>query len=179
MIYVFLADGFEEVEAIGPIDVLRRAGLEVRTVGVGADVITGSHGIKIKADIREDEASFDNLEAVILPGGMPGTLNLEKNVTVQRFIDYCAGNDKYLCAICAAPSVFGHKGLLKGKEATAFPEFQSHLDGARLSESYVARDGKFITARGAGVSLEFGAEIASVFVGREKAFSILKSMQSK
>lgn len=179
MIYVFLADGYEEVEAIGPIDVLRRAGLEVRTVGVGADVITSSHGVRIIADIKESEADTENVDAIILPGGMPGTLNLEKNETVQHFIDYCDENDKYLCAICAAPSIFGHKGLLKGKEATAFPEFQSQLDGARLSESYVAHDGRFITARGAGVSLEFGAEIASVFVGREKAFAILKSMQSK
>lgn len=179
MIYVFLAEGFEETEAIGPIDVLRRAGLEVKTVGIGSDRIRGSHGIEIAADISENEAVFDNLDAVVLPGGMPGTLNLEKNETVQSFIDYCAENDKYLCAICAAPSVFGHKGLLCGKEATAFPEFQSHLEGAVLSESFVAHDGKYITARGAGVSLEFGAEIASVFVGKEKAYSILKSMQCR
>lgn len=179
MIYVFLAEGFEETEAIGPIDVLRRAGLEVKTVGIGGERIKGSHGIEIKADISEGDVQTDSLDAMVLPGGMPGTLNLEKNETVQRLIDFCSSNDKYLCAICAAPSVFGHKGLLNGKEATAFPEFQSHLEGAVLSEKFVAHDGKYITARGAGVSLEFGAEIASVFIGKDKAYSILKSMQCK
>ena len=179
MIYVFLAEGFEEVEALGPVDVLRRAGLTVRTVGVGSDIITSSKGVRIVADLREEEAVTDNLDAVVLPGGMPGTLNLEKNATVQRFIDYCAENGKYLCAICAAPSILGHKGLLEGKEATSFPKFQPELSGAVLSDKYVVRDGKFITARGAGVSLEFGAEIASVFVGEEKAKEILLSMQCR
>lgn len=179
MIYVFLAEGFEEVEAFAPVDVLRRAGLEVSTVGVTGEYVTGSHGIKTAADIKLCDASFDNLDAVVLPGGLPGTTNLEADETVQKFIDYCAENDKYLCAICAAPSVFGHKGLLEGKEATSYPSYWSHLEGAKISESYVARDGKFITARGAGVSLEFGAEIASVFVGEEKAHEILKSMQCK
>lgn len=179
MVYVFLADGFEEVEALGPVDVLRRAGVEVRTVGIGGDVITGSKGISVLCDLSEAQATTDDLDAVVLPGGLPGTTNLEGNDTVQRLIDYCAENGKYLCAICAAPSVFGHKGLLKGVEATAYPSFQSHLEGAVLSEDYVAHDKNFITARGAGVSLEFGAEIASVFVGKEKAYAVLESMQCR
>lgn len=177
MIYVFLADGFEEVEAIGPVDVLRRAGLDVKLVGIGEKLVRSSKGISIMADITEEEAAFDGIEAVILPGGLPGTTNLEKNETVNKFIDYCLDNNKYLCAICAAPSVFGHRGILKNVEATSFPSFQSELAGAVLSEKSVVRDGQFVTARGAGVSLEFGAEIASLFVGREKADSILKSMQ--
>lgn len=177
MVYVFLANGFEEVEAIGPVDVLRRAGVEVKTVGIGGEIIESSKGIRIVADLKEEEAKTENADAIILPGGMPGTLNLEKSETVQRFITHCAENGKYLCAICAAPSVFGHRGLLRGVEATAYPSFQSHLDGALLSDKYVVRDGKFITARGAGVSLSFGAEIASVFVGKEKALSVLESMQ--
>ena len=179
MICVFLAEGFEEVEAIAPVDVLRRAGLEVKTVGVGGKVIEGSHGIKVTADITEDEVSTDNLDAIVLPGGMPGTINLENNSTVQKLIDFCDAYDKYLCAICAAPSVFGHKGLLSGKEATSYPDYQSHLEGAKLSENYVACDGRFITARGAGVSLRFGAEIAAAFVGREKAYKIIESMQTE
>lgn len=179
MVYVFLADGFEEIEAFAPVDVLRRAGVEVKTVGVTGEYVTGSHGIKTAADIKLCEATTEKLDAIVLPGGLPGTTNLEADETVQKFIDYCAGNDKYLCAICAAPSVFGHKGLLCGKEATSYPSFQSHLEGAKLSNKYVARDGKYITARGAGVSLEFGAEIASVFVGKEKASAILESMQCK
>lgn len=179
MVYVFLAEGFEEVEAIAPVDVLRRAGVDVKTVGIGGNIIKSSKGIRIVADICENEAVLENTDAIILPGGMPGTLNLEKNATVQKFIDYCAENNKYLCAICAAPSIYGHLGLLKGKKAVSFPSFMSELDGAVVTDNFVEHDGNFITARGAGVSLEFGAEIASVFVGREKANAILKQMQSK
>lgn len=179
MIYEFLAEGFEETEAIAPLDVIRRAGLEIKTVGVGGKVIRGAHGICVTADMTIDEAETDGIDAIILPGGMPGTINLENDAAVQNFIDFCAENDKYLCAICAAPSVFGHKGLLCGKEATSYPDYQSHLEGAKLSESFVVRDGRYITARGAGVSLEFGAEIAAAFVGREKAYAILTAMQCK
>lgn len=179
MVYVFLADGFEEVEALAPVDVLRRAGVEVKTVAIGGDVISGAHGIKVIPDIKENEVSLSDADAIVLPGGLPGTTNLEASAAVQKAIDFCSENEKLLCAICAAPSVFGHKGLLNGKEATAYPSFQSHLEGAKLSEEFVIRDGNFITARGAGVSLEFGAEIASAFVGREKAFAILDSMQRK
>ena len=177
MIYVFLADGFEEVEALGPVDVLRRAKLDVKTVGVTGKTVTSSRGITVTADIFKDEAVLQQADAVVLPGGLPGTVNLENDGTVQKFIDYCYENKKYLCAICAAPSVFGHKGILNGVEATAFPDFQSHLEGAKLSDKYVVRDGIFITARGAGVSLKFGAQIAAAFIGKEKAEDILKSMQ--
>ena len=177
MIYVFLADGFEEIEALAPVDVLRRAKLDVKTVGVTGKTVTSSRGIPVVADILKEEAVLEQADAIVLPGGLPGATNLENDETVQKFIDFCYENKKYLCAICAAPSVFGHKGILRGVEATAFPDFQSHLEGAILSEKYVVRDGIFITARGAGVSLKFGAEIAGLFVGKEKAEDILKSMQ--
>ncbi len=177
MIYVFLADGFEEIEALSPVDILRRAGVEVKTVGVTGKTVVGSHGIPVVSDIEISEAVTDGLDAIVLPGGIPGTPNLENSPKVQSFIDYCAENDKYVCAICAAPSILGHKGLLKGKKATAFPSFQAELDSAEISEEYVVCDDKFITARGAGVSLKFGALIASKFVGEEKAMSILASMQ--
>lgn len=122
MIYVFLADGFEEVEAISTIDMLRRAELEVCVVGVGGDVVSGSHNITVGCDINENLAEPDeNLQAVVLPGGMPGTLNLEKSKAVQKFIDYAAENNRIIAAICAAPSVLGHRGLLEGKKATCFP----------------------------------------------------------
>lgn len=179
MVYVFLADGFETIEALAVVDVLRRAGIDTKTVGVGEKTITSSHNIPVIADILDSEADINLTDAVVLPGGIPGTPNLEASDIVQSFIDYCVENDKYLCAICAAPSILGHKGLLNGVEATSYPSFHEELDGAIISEKYVAHDKKFITARGAGVSLEFGAEIASVFVGREKADEILKSMQCK
>ncbi len=177
MIYVFLAEGFEEIEALAPVDFLRRAGLEVRTVGVTGKTVKSSHGIPVAADLIPEETEKDGIEAVILPGGMPGTLNLEKSDFVQGMIDCAAENGKYVCAICAAPSVLGHKGLLKGREATAYPGFEKDLEGAVISEKYVVRDGNFITARGAGVSFKFAREIASVFVGREKADKIYSAIQ--
>lgn len=179
MVYCFLADGFEELEAIAPIDMLRRAGVEVVTVGVTGKSVTGSHSIIVNADITCDEVVFsDDIQAVILPGGMPGTLNLEKNETVQRMLDFAASRDIFLCAICAAPSVFGHKGLLKGKKATAFPGFEKDLEGAEIAEEYVCRDGKIITARGAGVAVKFGLEIVSALVSKEKSAEIEKTIQS-
>ena len=142
MIYVFLAEGFEEIEALAPVDVLRRARLEVQTVGVGGRKITGSHGITVVCDLVDDEARIDGLEMVVLPGGVPGTPNLEASPVVQRFVDYAAQNDLWLAAICAAPSILGHKGLLDGMEATANPGFQDQLGAARLSRSEERRVGK-------------------------------------
>lgn len=180
MVYCFLADGFEELEAIAPIDMLKRAGVEVITVGVTGKNVTGSHGITFVADITEDEVVLDEkLEAVILPGGMPGTLNLEKSETVQSVIDYAANNDILICAICAAPSVLGHKGLLSGKNATAFPGFEKDLEGANTNGDFVVRDGNFITAKGAGVAVEFGLEIVSYLVSKEKSDEIKSTIQSR
>lgn len=180
MVYCFLADGFEELEAIAPIDMLKRAGIEVITVGVTGKNVTGSHGITFVADITEDEVLLnEKLEAVILPGGMPGTLNLEKNETVQSTIDYAANNGILICAICAAPSVLGHRGLLSGKNATAFPGFEKDLQGANTNADFVVRDGNFITAKGAGVAVEFGLEIVSYLVSKEKSDEIKSTIQSR
>ncbi len=180
MVYCFLADGFEELEAIAPIDMLRRAGVKVMTVGVTEKNVTGSHGITFVADITADEVAFsDEIEAVILPGGMPGTLNLEKSDVVQRAIDFAVNNDKYVCAICAAPSILSHKGLLKGKKATAFPGFEKDLEGAIPGDECVCTDGKFITARGAGVAVMFGLEIVSRLVSFEKSKELEKTIQSQ
>ncbi len=180
MIYCFLADGFEEVEAIAPIDMLRRASLEVKTVGVTGDVVCGSHGIKVTADCPlEDVVLDDTLEAVILPGGLPGAINLENSAEVQRAIDFAVKNDKFVCAICAAPQILGHKGLLKGKNAIAYPGFEKELLGADISDKYVVCDGRFITAKGAGVATEFGLEIVAQLLTREKSDEIRSQIQSK
>lgn len=179
MVYCFLADGFEELEAIAPIDMLRRADVEVITVGVTGKNVTGSHGITFVSDITADEVVFsDKLEAVILPGGMPGTLNLEKSNKVQKAIDFAVEEGKYVCAICAAPSILGHKGLLIGKEATAFPGFEKDLEGAEISNAYVCSDGKFITARGAGVAVDFGLEIVAKLVSKEKSLELKRTIQT-
>lgn len=180
MVYCFLADGFEEVEAIAPIDMLRRAGVEVKTVGVTGEVIDGRHGIKVIPDIDMKDIVFDeNLEAVILPGGLPGATNLEESAAVQNAIDFADENGKLICAICAAPQILGHKGLLNGKEAIAYPGFEDELKGAIISNDHVVRDGNFITAKGAGVATEFGLKIVSALKDEALAENIGKAIQMK
>lgn len=180
MVYCFLADGFEELEAVGAIDMLKRADVEVVLVGVTGETVTGSHGIKFVADcLVEDITLSDDIEAVILPGGMPGTINLENCPEVQKAIEFCYDNNKFICAICAAPSILGHKGLLKGKNAICYPGFEKDLEGAVISEKHVVRDGNFITAKGAGVAAEFGLEIVAALVGAAAAENIFKAIQPK
>ncbi len=179
MIYVFLADGFETIEALAPVDMLRRAKFDVTTVGVTGKTVKTSHNINVLADITKDELNIEDADAIILPGGMPGTLNLEADATVQTSIDYCADNGKYICAICAAPSILGHKGLLKGKEAICFPGFEEALSGAIISEKYVVTDGKFVTARGAGVAVDFGLEIVKNLGGAELSKKIRETIQCR
>lgn len=160
MYYVFLADGFEETEALAPVDIMRRAEIEVYTVGVGAKVVTSSHQIPVVADVVDCEIGPDkDCEGIVLPGGMPGTLNLEKSATVQKFIDYCVENKLLIAAICAAPSILGHKGLLDGKKAVCFPGFEGQLGEAVVCDDAVMTDGNIITGCGAGAALKFGFEI--------------------
>ncbi len=178
MIYVFLANGFEEIEALAVVDVLRRAELDVLTVGVGEDFIVGSHQIPVACDISEKNLVLDErVEAIVLPGGMPGTLNLEKSEIVQKAIDRAKENNKLICAICAAPSILGHKGLLNGKNATCFPGFEEELFGANVSKDFVVRDGNIITAKGMGSAVEFGLQIAEVLTSKENAQKIRAALQ--
>jgi 4-methyl-5(b-hydroxyethyl)-thiazole monophosphate biosynthesis len=177
MIYVFLADGFEETEAIAPIDMLRRAKKEVVTVGVTGKVVTSSHGVPVTADITQDEIQLnDQLEMIVLPGGMPGTLNEEASEQVQAAITYCAEQNRYLTAICAAPSILGHRGLLNGKHAVCYPGFESALTGAEVGTEGVVQDGNIITARGAGVAIDFGLALVAALCGAEKSAEIRKEI---
>ena len=178
MIYVFLANGFEEIEALAPVDFLLRAGVDVKTVGVSGKFCRGAHGINVEADILlEDVVLNDNVRGIILPGGMPGAENLNNSADVQKAIDYCAENNKIIGAICAAPFILGRKGLLKGKNATCFPGFEDELEGANLVENGVIIDGNIVTAKGAGVAWEFGAAICSIIKGEEKKLQILRGIQ--
>lgn len=170
MIYTFLAQGFEETEAITPIDILRRCGKKVITVGIGDNIITGSHGITVVADTEDKLIELNGeLEMIVLPGGVPGTVNLEASEIVQKAIDYCTANDLYIGAICAAPSILGHKGLLKGKKATCYTGFEQELAGAEVLPDPAVIDGKIITARGAGAAVEFGLALAEVLTSKEKS----------
>lgn len=177
MFYVFLAEGFEETEAIAPIDVMRRAKLEVKTVGVTGEFVTSSHMITVKADIKPDEVNFDEIEGVILPGGMPGTLNLESSEAVINAVKYAYENNKIVAAICAAPSILGHLGYLDGKKATCFPGFEDELKGAEYTSAHTETDGNVITAKGAGCAVEFGHAIVAKAVSKEAADAVIEAMQ--
>lgn len=179
MVYVFLADGFEIIEALAPVDVLRRAKVDTKTVGVTGKTVKSSCGVTVTADITIDEFDFYDVEAVVLPGGMPGTINLENNEKVQSAIDNAASVNVPVCAICAAPSILGHKGLLEGKEAICFPGFEDALSGAKISENYVVSDGNFITAKGAGVCIDFGLEIVKKLRSEELADEIKRTIQNR
>ena len=181
MVYLFLATGFEEVEALCPLDLLRRAGVNVCTVGVGGASVTGSHGITVQADITDEQflALKDAApEMVILPGGMPGSLNLDSSPAVDAAIQAVSANDGYLAAICAAPLVLGRRGLLQGRRATCYPGFENELAGAIEIGGKVIRDGKIITAEGMGVALAFGLELVSVLKDPETAGKIKEAVRA-
>lgn len=175
---MFFADGFEEVEAIAALDVIRRAKIEIESVGVGSKNITGSHGITVVCDKTTDEISVSNsVEGIVLPGGMPGTTNLLNDETVNSFIDYCNNNSLYICAICAAPLILGRKGLLQAKKAVCFPGFEDELKGALISDEYVCVDGKIITSKGMGSAVKFGLAIVGEVLGDDIADSLEATLQ--
>lgn len=170
MIYVYLANGFEETEAITPIDMLRRAEKKVITVGVGDNVVMSSHGIPVVTDTIVQEAPLtDELEMIVLPGGMPGTLNLEKSEYVQQAIDFCMEKNLPIGAICAAPSILGHKGILRGRKAVCYQGFEAQLEGAEVGTEAVAVDGNIITARGAGVAMQFALALVEKAVSKAES----------
>lgn len=181
MIYLFLAEGFEEIEALATVDVLRRAGLPATTVGVGGRQITGSHAIPVTADMEDRNLTdFSDMEAVILPGGLPGTNHLAASDTVKNALDFAAEHREVLiAAICAAPSVLGKNGLLRGARATCYPGYEESLEGAQTSCESVVRDGRFITGKGAGVTIDFALEIVAALCSPEKAQSLKEAMQCK
>lgn len=173
---MFLANGFEEVEALCPLDLLRRAGLEVTTVGIGGDVICGAHGITVHADIPEGLFTDAAPDMVILPGGMPGAKHLDESRTVDAALKAAARKGAFLAAICAAPMVLGHRGLLTGKNAVCYPGFEKELNGAKISDRKVVRDGNIITAAGMGVALEFGLTLVKALKGEETAETLRRAV---
>lgn len=178
MIYVFLANGFEEIEALAPLDLFRRAGLEARTVGVGSSEIIGTHGIAVKADITVPEKT-DDLELIVLPGGMPGATNLQQSEMVQEMIDYCAENNIRMAAICAAPFILGEKGLLNCRKAVCFPGFEDSLKGAAIADAGVVTDGLFTTAKSAGHAVAFGLELVKQLKGEKAAEELRYSLMQE
>ena len=176
MIYVILADGFEEIEAIEPIDIMKRAGLSVTTAGLSDIMVKGAHTITVKADIRIDDINTADMELLMLPGGAGHEL-LDKSEKVHSLIDYAIKNDLYIASICAAPSILGKRGLLKGKNATCFPGFEEYLLGANLSKEKAVVDKKFITARGAGCASDFGFLIVELLKDKKTSDDLKGTMQ--
>ena len=177
MVYVFLADGFEEVEALSPVDILRRGGVEVTTVGVDKKAVTGRTNITVSADIDCDSFELKDVEGVILPGGMPGTLNLEKSSVVNSALEYTYDNNLLIGAICAAPSILGHKGYLKGKSATCYPGFEDTFDGGKYTGESVSVCQNIITGKGAGVAIDFGLALLKYLKGEKTMKKVYDSIQ--
>lgn len=177
MVYMFLANGFEEIEALYTLDVLRRAKVDIKTVGVSSKTALGSHGIPVVCDISVDELPFDNdFDMIILPGGMPGSTNLDNDESVSRYISIAKENGKFICAICAAPFILGKRGLLMGKKATCFPGFEKYLDGATVVDAGVVRDGSIITGRAMGSAHEFALAILEALKGKDIAQEIKEAI---
>lgn len=177
MIYSFLADGFEDVEALGVIDVCRRAGIEVITVSImPTEIVESAHGVKIVADTMFADNDYTSADMLFLPGGMPGAANLDAHEGLRKAILAHYESGKPLAAICAAPMVYGKLGLLKGKSATCYPGFDQYLEGANYTASLVERDGQFFTGKGPAAALALGYAIVEHFKGENAAEGLRQGM---
>ena len=176
-IFVFLAEGFEEIEALTPVDVLRRAGLSVQTVSVmDEQVVAGAHGVPVLADKMFAEINPEDAEMILLPGGLPGATNLDAHEGLSRMILDFAAAEKPLAAICAAPLVLGNRGLLQGKKATCYPGFEIYLQGAEYTAALVEKDGNIITGKGPGAAMEFAFAIVEKYCGIDKVNELKQGM---
>lgn len=177
MIGVFLATGFEECEALLVVDIARRAGLDLKTISVtGEKEVTSSHNVTIIADLLLGEVDFKEMDMIVLPGGMPGTKNLEACEPLMEQVEAFYKDGKCISAICAAPSIFGHKGFLKGRNAVSYPEFESHLEGAEVSRNSVEVSEYVTTSRGLGTAIDFGLAIVERYKGKAEAERIAKAI---
>lgn len=177
---VFFGTGYEEIEALTVVDILRRAGVETSMVSVMGDrSVVGSHDVKVGMDALIDEVDFDKIDVIVLPGGMPGTKNLEACETLMKQVDDFAAKDKIVAAICAAPSILGHRGLLRGKKACSFPTFESHLEGAEVLQQPAVIDGNIITGRGMGTAIPFGLAVLEKLQGKEAAQKMAETIVFK
>lgn len=176
-VYVFTADGFEEIEGLTVVDLMRRAGARVEMVSISDGLaVKGSHGIEIKADIFFEDADYGQADLLVLPGGMPGTLHLGGHPGLTKLLEDFNAQGKRIAAICAAPSVLGDLGLLKGKKAVCYPGFEDRLTGAETEKKEVVTDGNITTSRGLGTAIPFALELISLLFGEEKAEEIRKSV---
>lgn len=167
---VFFGTGYEEIEALTVVDILRRADVETTMVSITKDrSVTGSHSISVAMDAILSEVEFDGLDVLVLPGGMPGTKNLEACEALMQQVDAFMEQGRVVAAICAAPSILGHRGFLKGRKACSFPNFESHLEGAEVMDQPAVIDGNIVTGRGMGAAVPFALAILEKLQGKEAA----------
>ncbi len=179
-VLIFMAEGHEEIEALTVVDLLRRAGIEIEMVSItGNKKVPGSHGITTYCDKLIETCNFDNADMLVLPGGMPGTLNLELCEILMDQVHGFNASKKGLAAICAAPTVFGKAGILEGKKATCYPGMEKDLIGANVSTDEVCHDGHIITSRGLGTAIPFALEIVKTFQGEEAAKKLAQGIVYK
>lgn len=175
-ILIPLAEGFEEIEAVTNIDVLRRAGVDILTAGIGSKQIKGDHGIKIEADMEISDADPVDFDGIVLPGGMPGAANLRNSSQLLKIIREIDAKEGLCAAICAAPIVFEAAGILEGKDATSFPGFGDQMDSANNKKDRVVIDGHIVTGKGPGVALEFAMTLVEYLFGKESRKELEKTM---
>jgi protein deglycase len=176
-VIVPLAEGFEEIEAVTVIDVLRRAGIAVTSVFLQKNPVIGSHAIAVTADKSIDDIHSSDFDCIVLPGGMPGSNNLKEDVRVISLVREFAGSGRITAALCAAPLVLGHAGVLAGKRATCFPGFEEQMTGATALPDPVVRDGSVITGKGPGCAIPFALELVAAMAGTNMARGLAESMQ--
>lgn len=176
-VYVFFADGFEEIEAFTSVDVMRRAGLNVEMVTVTPDeIVTGAHDVPVLCDKNIENCDFFDADLILLPGGMPGAAILEKSADLRRLITRFAEQNKPIAAICAAPMILGKMGLLKGRKATCYPAFEQYLEGAEYTGKQVEKDGNIITGIGPGSAMEFALAVVELLLGKDKVQELKEAM---
>lgn len=172
-ICIFLAEGMEEIEALTVVDICRRAKIDIQTVSITEDhSVTGSHGIQVQTDQVFSEVDFETVDMIVLPGGMPGTTNLEACAPLMEKVEEFNEMGKYIAAICAAPSIFGHRGMLAGRNACCYPSFEEQLTGARVSKNPVEVSEHIITSRGMGTAIDFALCIVACINGQQCADEI-------
>ena len=172
MVYMLLGNGFEETEAIAPLDLLRRAGIQVLTVGVNGKTVYGGHGIGIEADILLEEMDLTELEMIILPGGLGGVASVRASEAAMNALQFAWENDKFVAAICAGPTVLADLGITNGKKATCYPGCESGMGSANVVAEAAVRDGKLITGASAGCAVKFGLALIEVLKGKEAAETV-------
>ncbi len=176
MVYMLLGTGFEETEAIAPLDLLRRAGIEAATVGIGGKIIKGSHGIGVEADLTLEEMALSNLDMIVLPGGLGGVASIKASKDALKAVRWAWENDKYVAAICAGPTILAQLGITDGKKATCYPGCEAQMSSAIMVSAAAVTDGKVITGTSAGCAVPFGLALIAALKGQEAADAVEKQI---